>query len=698
MKQRTLFINRELSWLSFNDRVLMEAKNRSNPLLERLKFLSIVNSNLDEFFMVRVASLKDQVNAGFHKKDPSGLTPGQQLKEISLRVHQMVYDQYNTLNRSILPKLRQRGMIIKKIKELDAVERAFIKDYYNDQIFAVLTPMAVDSGKPFPLILNKSLNLAVLLQSEASRNEWVFATVQVPLVIPRLIKLPGQGAAFVLLEDVIRQEIHSLFQGKKIIAVMPYRITRNADLSIEEEEAEDLLKEIEKSLQKRKWAAAVRLEVGQNADERLVEILRAALEIHRQDIYYINGPLDLGFLMELYNLKEFESLRYPQYRAPLPKSIKSYDNIFKAISKEDILLHHPYESFQPVVDFIERAAKDPQVLAIKQTLYRVSGDSPIVKALARAAISGKQVTVLVELKARFDEEINIQWAKQLERAGCHVIYGLVGLKTHSKITLVVRQEQGKIQRYVHLGTGNYNDLTARLYTDISLFTCHPQFGADATAIFNFLSGYTRSPELKQCVLAPGNLRDQFLALIDREKKYAVKGLKAVIIAKMNSLVDPEIIEALYGASQEGVKIHLIIRGICCLRPGIKGLSENITVRSIVGRFLEHSRIFYFYNNHQESVYLSSADWMPRNLDRRVELLFPVMEAKIKERIIHMLQIELMDNVRASILNNEGNYEKIDKRGKKLLDCQAYFLARALENGLEAEGDHQWIQHIPEMKG
>ncbi len=675
-----LFINRELSWLAFNDRVLMEAKHKENPLLERLKFLSIVYSNLDEFFMVRVASLKDQVNAGFNKKDPSGMTPKQQLKEISLRVHQMVHKQYNVLNRGLLPKLREKGIEIKKMKGLDGTERDFAEKYFKKQIFPVLTPIALGPGRSFPLILNKSLNVGVLLQGNSLEADFIFATVQVPAMLPRLIKLPHgkKNTAFILLEDLIQDQIQCLF-GARAIAVSPYRITRNADLSIEEEEAEDLLIEIEKSLQKRKWAAAVRLEVGQNAHQDMVKLLRESLEIHHGDIYYVNGPLDLSFVTALYTMQGYGALRYPQHAVSIPHDISQEESIFEAIAKGDLLLHHPYESFKPVVDFIEGAARDPRVLAIKQTLYRVSGDSPIIKALAEAAVYGKQVTVLVELKARFDEEINIQWAKQLEKAGCHVIYGLVGLKTHCKITLVVRQEEAGIQRYVHLGTGNYNDLTAKRYTDISLFTCRPEFGADASATFNMLSGYGQTPSLEQWVLAPGDLRKKFLELIEREKKYAAMGFKAKIIAKMNSLVDTEIIEALYEASNSGVKIHLIVRGICCLRPGIRGLSENITVRSIVGRFLEHSRIYYFLNKNQEEVFLSSADWMPRNLDRRVELLFPVIEPGIKQRIIQMLEIELMDNVRASILNIDGNYKKIDKRGRKKIDCQAHFLALAADN-------------------
>lgn len=686
-KQTEYYINRELSWLEFNDRVLKEAKDKNNPLLERLKFLSIVSTNLDEFFMVRVASLKDQVNAGFNKKDPAGLTPKQQLKEISLRVHPMVYEQYNALNRGLLPKLKKNGLYIKAFQELDKNQKSFIQRYFIENIYPTLTPMAVDIGRPFPLILSKSLNIGVLLATR-SKEKLVFATVQVPSLLPRLIKIPGNEGVgtYILLEELIKAHIHYLFEGQRVVAAYPYRITRNADLTIEEEEAEDLLIEIEKSLQKRKWAAAVRLEVEQNTDGRLVEILKNALEIHYRDIYYINGPIDLSFVRTIYSLPGFEHLKYIKNTSAIPYDFAAGEDIFEVIGKKDILLHHPYESFEPVVAFINRAAKDPKVLAIKQTLYRVSGDSPIVRALTEAAVMGKQVTVLVELKARFDEEINIQWAKQLEQAGCHVIYGLTGLKTHCKLTLVVRQLEKGICRYVHLGTGNYNDITAQIYTDISLFTCHPQFGADASAIFNMLSGYSQGPVLYQWTIAPLDLRKKFLHLIEREIKYAKMGLDAKIIAKMNSLVDTEIIEALYSASNAGVQIYLIVRGICCLRPGIKGVSENIKVRSIVGRFLEHSRIFYFFNNGGEEVFLSSADWMPRNLDRRVELLFPVRQPSLRERIIHMLHVELVDNVKARILNSDGVYRKIDKRGKKLVDCQEYFLVEAMKNAQSCSKD------------
>jgi len=673
------FINRELSWLEFNHRVLEEARDRKNPLFERLKFLSIVSSNLDEFFMIRVASLKDQVDAGFIKQDPTGLTPKQQLKRISLRTHKMVDEQYNAFNRALILGLKKNGIFVVDRNELTVVQKEFLQEYFMNEIYPVLTPMAVDSSRPFPLILNKSLNLAVLIKDHLGEKEHIFATVQVPSVLPRMVELPPEKQGnryFILLEELITMYIDKLFAGHKIICTYPYRITRNADLSIEEEEAEDLLIEIEKSLKKRRWGAAIRLEVDKDIDNRLIDILKASLEIHHGDIYYIHGPVDLTFLMKIYEFEGYEYLRYPVHNPNIPADLLGEKDIFEAIARKDIFLHHPFESFNPVTEFVKKVSEDPKVLAIKQTLYRVSGDSPIVKALAGAAEKGKQVTVLVEVKARFDEENNILWAKKLEQAGCHVIYGLVGLKTHAKIILVVRREAAGIKRYIHLGTGNYNDITAKYYTDMGLFTCDEHFAADASTVFNILSGYSESPGWSKLEAAPLGLRKKFLALIDNEVQHVHSGREGKIIAKMNSLVDQEIILALYKASSEGVKIDLVIRGICCLKPGIPEISDNITVRSIVGRFLEHSRIFYFYNNGIEDIYLSSADWMPRNLDRRVELLFPIENKNIKKRIVDILEKILEDNNKARVLNADGKYFKIDKRGKKLIDSQNYFIENA----------------------
>ncbi len=676
--KKEYYINRELSWLEFNNRVLEEAKDKNNPLFERLKYLSIVSSNLDEFFMVRVASLKDQVNAGYNKLDAAGLEPKQQLKEISDRVHRMVLEQYNALNRGILPKLKRNGIYIHNNRSLSNEQKNFLKEYFINTIYPVLTPVAVDFNRSFPLILNKSLNIGVLLLSPKNgKKQQAFATVQVPSVLPRVIPLPCSkeiGKEFILLEEVMKMHIHYLFTGHKVISTSTYRITRNADLTIEEEEAEDLLIEIEKSLQKRKWGTAVRIEVNYNCDERLIDILKEALEIHEKDIFYIRGVIDLSFIWKIYKLKGYEHLKYNKYTPQLPNGLSEHKDFYKVIGKRDILLHHPYDSFETVVQFIQQAAVDPRVMAIKQTLYRVGGNSPIINALENAAENGKQVTVLVELKARFDEEVNILWAKQLEQAGCHVIYGVVGLKTHCKMTLVVRKEDAGIKRYLHLGTGNYNDITAKVYTDMGLLTSNDALGRDVSEIFNMLSGFSKPPNLFKIVVAPLNLRKRFLELINREIENCKNGKTARIIAKMNSLVDKEIIKALYEASGAGVKIDLIVRGICCLRTGITDISENITVRSIVGRFLEHSRVYYFYNDGEDEVYLSSADWMTRNLDRRIEVLFPIEDTLIKDRIKKILRIDLSDNIKARILNSQGKYYKIDKRGRKLLNSQNYFLS------------------------
>ncbi len=674
------YINRELSWLEFNSRVLEEAQDKKNMLLERTKFLAIVSSNLDEFFMVRVASLKDQVHVGHSKHDISGMSPAEQLKRISLRVHNMVYEQYNCYKRSIIPALRKEGVTFYEIGELNEKQLAYIEDIFENEFFPVLTPMAVDKSRPFPLILNKSLNIAVLLENQSYESGYIFATVQVPSILDRVIALPGEEDSFVLLEEVIEHFIDRLFRGHNILCTSMYRITRNADLSIDEEGAEDLLSAIEKSIKKRKWGAAIRLEVDYKCDERLLDILKDELELRNEDIYYINGELDLTFLMKFNNrLGERFSYMRNEILAPVtPVDLVGYEDVFEAVSEKDILLHHPYESFNYVIDFVKRAASDPSVLAIKQTLYRVSGNSPIVKALAEAAENGKQVTVLLELKARFDEENNINWAKQLEQSGCHVIYGLAGLKTHCKMTLIVRKEEEGIKRYVHLGTGNYNDITARLYTDMGVLTSNPYIAADTAAIFNMLSGYSQLDMLYKMEVAPAGLRRKFIQLIKNETSNARNGKQAAIIAKMNSLVDDEIINTLYDASQAGVDIQLIVRGICCLRPGVKGLSENINVISIVDRFLEHSRIYYFYNDGNEQIYLSSADWMYRNMDRRVEVAFPIEDDSLIERIKDAFDIMLQDTVKARILGPDGSYKHVDKRGKRTIQSQLYLYEKIKE--------------------
>lgn len=683
MTQNERFTNRELSWLAFNKRVLSEAKDNHLPLMERLKFLSITASNLDEFFMVRVASLKDQVNAGYTKKDIAGMTSKEQIDAILKETHKFTTAQYNTYNRSFLPSLKKNGLkIVTEFEKLTEEQVDYVDNYFQKEVFPVLTPMAVDSSRPFPLIRNRSLNIGALLMDKKKKGTIDFATVQVPSVLPRVVTIPTDGdncTTVILLEQIIEKNIQKLFLNYRVLCQAPFRVMRNADLSIDEDEAADLLIEIEKQLKKRQWGEAIRLEVEDNIDKRLLKTLRKEFNLSEDAIFKINGPLDLTFLMKVYDIEGFDHLKEPKYIPQQPKMLDASRDLFEQIREHDILLHHPYETFDPVVNFVKKAASDPNVLAIKQTLYRVSSHSPIIASLAQAAENGKQVSVLVELKARFDEENNIVWAKKLEKAGCHVIYGLVGLKTHSKITLVVRKEEDEIRRYVHLGTGNYNDSTAKLYTDMGMFTSKTRYGEDATAVFNMLSGYSEPLVWNKLSLAPLWLRGKFLSLIEREKEHAKNGRPARIIAKMNSLCDPGIIEALYDASEAGVEIDLIVRGICCLRAGIKGLSEHIRVRSIVGTFLEHSRIFYFENNGNAEYYMGSADWMPRNLDKRVEILFPVEDPILQEEIYHILHIQLSDTKKAHLLMPDGHYVKVDQRGKTPLNSQLYFCEEAMAN-------------------
>lgn len=683
MTQNERFTNRELSWLAFNKRVLSEAKDNHLPLMERLKFLSITASNLDEFFMVRVASLKDQVNAGYTKKDIAGMTSKEQIDAILKETHKFTTAQYNTYNRSFLPSLKKNGLkIVTEFEKLTEEQADYVDNYFQKEVFPVLTPMAVDSSRPFPLIRNRSLNIGALLMDKKKKGTIDFATVQVPSVLPRVVTIPTDGdncTTVILLEQIIEKNIQKLFLNYKVLCQAPFRVMRNADLSIDEDEAADLLIEIEKQLKKRQWGEAIRLEVEDNIDKRLLKTLRKEFNLSEDAIFKINGPLDLTFLMKVYDIEGFDHLKEPKYIPQQPKMLDASRDLFEQIREHDILLHHPYETFDPVVNFVKKAASDPNVLAIKQTLYRVSSHSPIIASLAQAAENGKQVSVLVELKARFDEENNIVWAKKLEKAGCHVIYGLVGLKTHSKITLVVRKEEDEIRRYVHLGTGNYNDSTAKLYTDMGMFTSKTRYGEDATAVFNMLSGYSEPLVWNKLSLAPLWLRGKFLSLIEREKEHAKNGRPARIIAKMNSLCDPGIIEALYDASEAGVEIDLIVRGICCLRAGIKGLSEHIRVRSIVGTFLEHSRIFYFENNGNAEYYMGSADWMPRNLDKRVEILFPVEDPILQEEIYHILHMQLSDTKKAHLLMPDGHYVKVDQRGKTPLNSQLYFCEEAMAN-------------------
>ncbi|HOO60900.1 MAG TPA: RNA degradosome polyphosphate kinase [Bacillota bacterium] len=679
------YFNRELSWLEFNNRILHEARDTKNPLLERIKFLSITCSNMDEFFIVRVASLRDMLSIKYNERDISGRTVKDQLTQINAKSRESMSLLYSTYSRSIVPSLRAHGIHLMNYDELDYRGKELADEYFHATLYPILTPMAVDASRPFPLINNRQLNLCALIRShnELSKthardekdglNEHDrFTTIQIPAVVPRLFELHlSTGISFIPIEQIIRANLKYLFSGAEVIASGFYRVMRNADLDIDEDEAEDLLKEIEEQVRRRRFGEIIRMEINDNTDKRLLSVLKESLHIAESDIFEVSGPIDLTFLMKVYSrtCNEYPSLCYPQYVSAFPQMFTPGENIFDAIRQKDRLVHHPYEAFDPVIEFVRQAAEDPNVLAIKQTLYRVSSSSPIIHYLAEAAQNGKQVMVLVELKARFDEENNINWAKMLEKAGCHVIYGLVGLKTHSKITLVVRNEEEGIRRYLHLATGNYNDITAKIYTDIGLFTASETFGVDASEFFNMLSGYSEPPEWKRLIPAPLWMKNFFLKKIGHEAQNARDGKPAKIIAKMNSLVDAKIIDALYDASCAGVQIQLIIRGICCLRPGVKGLSENIEVRSITGRFLEHSRIYYFFNEGLEDIYLSSADWMPRNLDRRVELLFPVEDEDCKARCMEVLHVELADNVRSSFLDANGNYHKMDLRGKHKVDSQ-----------------------------
>ena len=690
------YVNRELSWLEFDYRVLGEARDKTTPLFDRLKFLSITASNLDEFFMVRVASLKDMVHAKYTKPDIAGLTPTEQLERISAKTHELVGQQYMTYNRSLLPALRSNGLnVIQRHEDLTKEQGKFVDRYFKEEVYPVLTPMAVDSSRPFPLVRNKSLNIAALLKKKEGDDELEFAMVQVPSVLPRIVVLPvtvdeagSEMRHVILLEEIIERNMDKLFLNYDIITSHPFRIMRNADFSLDEEEAVDLLEEIEKQLKRRQWGEVIRLEIEEKADKRLLKVLKKELAVNEEDIFEIPGALDLTFLMKMYGMEGYDHLKTPRYTPQPVPALMNDDDIFTNIRKGDILLMHPYETFDPVVNFVRTAAKDPDVLAIKQTLYRVSGNSPIIAALAAAAENGKQVSVLVELKARFDEENNIIWAKKLEKAGCHVIYGLVGLKTHSKITLVVRREEDGIRRYVHLGTGNYNDSTAKLYTDCGIMTCHPMIGEDATAVFNMLSGYSEPLNWNMLSVAPLWLRNRFLRLIERETRHARAGKPASIIAKMNSLCDKDIIAALYEASCAGVKIRLVVRGICCLKAGVKGLSENIEVRSIVGEFLEHARIFIFENDGSEEIYMGSADWMPRNLDRRVEIMFPVIREELKERIRRYMELELEDNLKAHVLMPDGTYEKPDRRGRLPVGSQMALCEMAVAAAREEKRKHE----------
>jgi polyphosphate kinase len=665
------YFNRELSWLEFNNRVLHEATDPRTPLLERLKFMSIFSSNLDEFFMVRVAGLKQQVEAKVSKLTPDGRTPSEQLEAISERLRPMVREQHQHFEKVLRSQLALVGIHILDYMDLNQEERTYLQNYFEEQIFPVLTPLAVDPSHPFPYISNLSLNLAVVVKDPDTAEE-LFARVKVPKVLPRFVPLPerlrhrkkDQPSVWtgVPLEQVIAHNLESLFPGMNILEYHPFRITRNADLAVEEDEADDLLLAIEQELRKRRvGGSVVRMEIHITMPDTVREMLMREMRLESSDVYELDSPLGLGDLMSfmalpLPELKDPPWTPVVPYRLRTPSAEEEEEDLFSLICRSDLLVHHPYHSFSAtVLRFITQAAHDPGVLAIKMTLYRTSGDSPIVNALISAAENGKQVAVLVELKARFDEENNILWARKLERAGVHVVYGLVGLKTHTKVVLVVRRQDNHIKRYVHIGTGNYNPKTARLYTDLGLLSCRDDLGADLTDLFNYLTGYSRQRSYRKLLIAPVNLRDRFQALIHREMENCRQGGTGRIVAKMNSLVDPKIIATLYEASRAGVQIDLIVRGMCCLRPGIPGISENIRVISVVGRFLEHSRIYYFHNQGKEEVYIGSADWMPRNLDRRVEAIVPVEDPEIVKDLQEILAVMLADNRQAWELQLDGSY-------------------------------------------
>ena len=668
-------INRELSWLEFNHRVLEEALSARNPLLERVKFLSITASNLDEFFMIRVPALWEQTGAPLADGDASGLSAEQLLMMIGGRTHRMCSDMYDLFLRTLLPELDANGIRFAEENRLSEGQRAWLDRYFEEQIYPVLTPVTVDATRPFPLLQNARINLGLLLEEE--NGEALFSNVLIPASLPRLVRVPdAQGVLLMPIEQVISRRIDRLFYGRRVLCQAAYRITRNSDLSIEKDDISSLLSEVEKSLEKRRLGSAVRLEIDRRADTRLLGRLERELKLQEGETYLIHGPIDLASLLRsVYALDGFSALRYPPF-TPRKLCLSENESLFDRIRREDVLLYHPYDAFDAVVRFVQEAARDPQVLAIKQTLYRVGSESPLMTALVEAAEAGKQVTVLLELRARFDEANNMHWGRRLERAGAQVLYGVMGLKTHSKITLVVRREEGALRRYVHLGTGNYNETTAATYTDHSLFTARPAFGADASAFFNRLSGYTGLPPLQKLVCAPQDLRRFFLEKIDQEAANARAGKKADIFAKMNSLVDAEMIAALYRASMAGVRIRLMVRGICCLRPGLPGLSENIQVHSLVGRFLEHSRIYGFENDGKHLVYLSSADWMPRNFDRRIELLYPVEDPALAAQAMAVLKLQWRDNVQGRELLSNGQYRALTPESGEPVDAQQELLRRS----------------------
>ena len=686
------YVNRELSWINFNFRVLNESKDPDIPILERIKFCAITSSNMDEFFMVRVASLQDAIDSNEISLDIAGLTQYQQLEKIKSSVKDIITMQYATYNRSLHSELSKIGIeLIDRYENLSETQKIFVDDYFDKNVAPVVTPIAVDMSSPFPLIVNKTLNISMLLKRKSlysnkffNYGEYLFGNVEVPSVLKRLVKIPNSEeskVSFILLENIIEKNINKLFNNNyDIISAHTIRVMRNADIPLNERDMDTLLDQIEKGIKNRQWGDVLRLEVDDEIDNRLLKILKTNLEVKDEDVFRMQGPLDMTFLFGLYDLvpEEFNKYKFPPFSPQLNPRIDPKKNIFDEIRKKDVFLFHPYETFDPVVDFVRQGSEDPNVLAIKQTLYRVSGNSPIVHALIKAGQNGKQVTILLELKARFDEENNIKWAKELEKVGCQVIYGVKGLKTHCKLTLVVRKENDKIKRYVHLGTGNYNDKTAKLYTDCGILTCRDEYGEDASAVFNMISGQSEPNNWNKLILAPLWMKRKFMTLIDREAQNAKNGKKALIIAKMNALVDKMIIDELLLASKAGVKIHLIVRGICCMQVGIPGISDNITVESIVGTYLEHNRIYYFYNDGNPEYFMGSADWMPRNLDKRVEIITPVEDEDIKKKLKHILDVYMADNEKAYYMQPDGSYKKLNTTGKELVNSQMTFCKEALE--------------------
>ena len=687
-KEPKNFFNRDLSWVEFNRRVMEEALNPDLPLLEKIKFISIFFSNLDEFYMIRVAGLKEQIEANILEPTIDGLTPVEQVQKIEKALRPMLKQMNEYWNNEIVPALRENNIFVQKIDDFNSDEQNLLREYFKKEIYPVLTPLAFDPGRPFPYISNLSLNLAVLIRNP--KGDTHFARVKIPSTHPRLLpvddilipsfKLDTNGgfkARFIWFGDLIRANLDLLFPGVEVIEAHKFRVTRDTDIELQEDEADDLLRVIEENIRQRRFGQVVRIEVESSMPEYILETLMENLRIKREDVQIAEGPIGLSDVMTLYKLPLHQLKEKPFYPI-IPKTFEADEDIFTIIRQKDILLHHPYHSFTPVIEFIKQSAKDPEVLAIKQTLYRVGPDSPIVKALIEAVVRGKQVAVLVELKARFDEENNIFWARELEKAGAHVVYGLVGLKTHAKMTLVVRKEFDGVKRYVHLATGNYNAITAKIYTDLGLFTCDEDICSDVSDVFNYLTGYSKQKEYRKLFVSPVNMREKMLEKVLREIENAKKGKVGKIIWKMNSLVDPQTISALYEASNEDVKIDLIIRGICCLVPGVEGLSENIKVRSIVGRFLEHSRVFYFFNDGNEEMYLGSADMMQRNLDGRVETLFPIENEKIRSDVMKtLMKAALKDNQKARILLPDMTYKMVvPLNGIKPVNSQEWLMKQA----------------------